>query len=188
MRSVQTLRALCWATMTGAALIAGAASQAAEVRRDPIIDADADAALRKLYAENPDAAALSERAAALLVFPRVGRIGFGLGAESGYGVLRVGGAVDGYYKTFSISVGAQGGFQTYGYVILFMTEEALEAFRASDGYELGANGSIAVATAGATADTEPSRMKADTLGYIFDETGLMVSATIKAATITRVEE
>lgn len=157
----------------------------AEVQRDPLIDRDADAALARLFAENTEAELLAKDARAVLIFPQVVRTGFVLGAESGYGVLRVGEQVDGYYRTLSISLGAQTGMQAYGYVILFMTEEALDAFKSSEKYEIGADSSIAVARAGATADTEPSRMKTDTYGFIFGETGLMIAATLKFATITK---
>lgn len=167
--------------------VVSAPATANDLVRDPRLDAQADTALDTLFAQNAEAAKLSETAAAVLVFPRVARMGFGLGAEQGYGVLRMGSKVDGYYRLFSVSVGAQGGFQIYGYAILFMTQNAVDAFKANERYEIGANGSIAIATAGATADTEPSRLKTDTHEFIFDEAGLMVSATVKLGNITPYE-
>lgn len=52
------------------------------------IDADADAALNKLYEEQPVAKMLSERAAAILVFPNIVKAGFIVGAQYREGALR----------------------------------------------------------------------------------------------------
>src|SRR3989442_5823738 len=58
------------------------AASAAEISRD------VDAVLGKLYADVPDARALSEKAAGVLIFPNVVKAGFLLGAQYGDGALR----------------------------------------------------------------------------------------------------
>ncbi len=51
------------------------------------IDAEVDAALTKLYAEQPVAKMLAKNAAAILVFPNIVKAGFVVGAQYGDGAL-----------------------------------------------------------------------------------------------------
>ena len=66
------------------------------------------------------------QAAGYLVFPRVIKVGIGIGGETGEGALRVAGKTDSYYRTSSGSIGFQLGAQAKAIVIAFMTREALE--------------------------------------------------------------
>ena len=68
------------------------------------------------------------QAAGYLVFPRVIKVGFGLGAETGEGALRIGSQNVDYYRTSSGSFGLQLGAQAKSIVIVFMTKEALERY------------------------------------------------------------
>lgn len=152
------------------------------------IDAKANASLNKLFSENAAAAELSQGAAGILIFPDVKKAGLGVGGEVGQGVLRVNGMSDGYYRTLSLSIGAQAGFQTYGYAIMFLTQTALDKFKAAKGYELGVDGSVAVIDAGASIDIDTNNLQADTVGFVFDEAGLMASAAIEGSKITRLDD
>ena len=89
----------------------------------------------------------------------------------------------GHYRTTSISFGAQAGAQTYGYVVMFMTDEALSKFVSSSGYELGVDGSIAVFEAGITAEADTLNLKTDTVAFVFDEKGLMADLTFEGTRI-----
>ena len=89
------------------------------------------------------------QSAGYLVFPRVIKIGIGIGGETGEGALRVGGVTDGYYRTSSGSIGFQLGAQAKSIVIAFMTIEALDKFRNSDGWKIGIDGSVALIDLGA---------------------------------------
>lgn len=152
------------------------------------VDALATASLTKLHEENSAAKELSQKAVAKLIFPKITKAGLGVGGEIGKGVLHVGDSKDGYYRTLSVSVGAQAGFQTYGYVILFMTQEALDNFKSKKGFELGVDGSVAVIETGATVEVDTTSIKADTIAFVFDEAGLMASATIEGSKITRLDD
>ena len=176
-------------------LIAGISALLTISLADPAIAADnaetdalAEASLAKLYAENSAAETLSQKAVAKLIFPKVKKAGWGIGGEVGKGVLLVGDVKDGYYRTLSLSIGAQAGFQTYGYVILFMTQNSLDSFKSKKGFELGVDGSVAVIDSGATVEVDTTSIEADTIAFIFDEAGLMANATIKGSKITRLEQ
>jgi lipid-binding SYLF domain-containing protein len=179
--ALNAARAFLVAAMVLLALPAQAADNAE-------VDALARSSLEKLYAVNSAAAELAAKSAAQLVFPRITKAGLGVGGEVGKGVLRIGGVTDGYYRTVSVSVGFQAGFQTYGYLLLFMTQEALDRFKGQKGFEVGVDGSVAVIDAGASVDVDTTSIQSDTIGIVFDEAGLMANATIEGSKITRLEE
>ena len=88
----------------------------------------------------------------MLVFPSVIKAGLGIGGEYGEGALRAGDRI-----TVAVSIGPQIGAQTRSQIILFMTEDALRQFQASDGFEIGADGSVALVKVGSPARSTPPR-------------------------------
>lgn len=75
------------------------------------------AALQQLVAQNPAAAKCKSSSLAVLVFPKVVKAGFVIGAQGGEGVLFLRGRVDGRYRTAAASYGLQAGVQEYGYAL-----------------------------------------------------------------------
>src|SRR5438067_4460078 len=67
------------------------------------IAGDASAALQQLYATTPAAKVLGSQAKAILVFPRILKAGFMVGAQGGNGALRKGGKTVAYYNTVAAS-------------------------------------------------------------------------------------
>ena len=169
----------------GTALVTPTVASAADKAE---IDAGANASLQTLYSENAAAKELSEKAAGILVFPSIKKAGLGIGGEVGSGVLRVNGITDGYYRTLGLSIGAQAGFQSYGYVLMFLTPDALTDFKGKRGYELGVDGSVAVIEAGATVEVDTVSVKSDTVAFVFDEKGLMANASIEGSKISRLDD
>ena len=80
--AIQTIAAI-GPLMSFGARGASAASDAAE------IDRDAAAALRRLYAAEHRTVSLGQKAAGILVFPKIVKAGFIFGAQGGKGVLSV---------------------------------------------------------------------------------------------------
>ncbi|SHK44564.1 Las17-binding protein actin regulator [Shimia gijangensis] len=148
---------------------------------------ESQAAWASLLSQNDRARELSESASAALVFPKVTKAGLGVGGERGNGVLFVGEAVSGYYRTTSLAVGALAGVQTYGYALMFMTPQALERFQSKRGFELGVDGSVAVMNSGATAEIDTTNLKADMVAFVFNEQGLMASAAVEGSRIKPIE-
>ncbi len=116
------LVALLFAT----SVLAGSASK---------IDRESNKALEVFKDDVNGAQIFLDQAAGYLVFPRVIKVGVGVGAETGEGVLRVGGQSVDYYRTTSGSVGLQLGAQAKSMVIAFMTKESLQKFRDSEGWK-----------------------------------------------------
>jgi lipid-binding SYLF domain-containing protein len=155
--------------------------------RKATIDAGAEASLNELYAENPGARTLAEEAKGIAIFPEIVKGGFGVGAESGDGVLRVGGENVGYYNTSSASIGLQIGAQSYSQVLMFLTDDALARFRDAAGWEAGVDGSVAVIDTGASGEIDTTNIADPVVGFIFGETGLMGGATIEGSKYTKLD-
>ena len=152
------------------------------------IDAEADAALARFYEEVPAAKELAKKAKGILIFPKVVKAGFGVGGEYGEGALRIGGKSVGYYNTAGASIGLQIGVQSRAEILMFMTQEALDQFRASNGWEVGVDGSVAVVRTGVAGEIDTTTMSDPVIGFIFGEQGLMANLSLEGAKITKVEK
>jgi len=127
------------------------------------------------------------QAAGYLVFPRVIKVGIGIGGETGEGALRVGGKTDGYYRTSAGSFGFQLGAQAKSIVIAFMTKDALDKFRNSEGWKVGIDGSVALIDLGAGKTIDSHNIKDPVVGFIFGSKGLMYNLTLEGSKIHRQE-
>lgn len=151
------------------------------------IDANVDVALDEFYAESPAGKRLAQRAKGMLVFPRVVKAGIGIGGEYGEGALLVGGSTAAYYNTASASIGFQLGAQVKSQVILFMTDDALDTFRSSDGWEAGVDGSVAVVEFGTGGEISSNSAQQPIIGFIFSNKGLMYNLTFEGSKMTKID-
>lgn len=152
------------------------------------IDADIDTALTAFDQEVDGGKAFLDKAAGYLVFPRVIKVGVGIGGETGEGALRVGGQTTGYYRTVSGSIGFQLGAQAKSIVIAFMTQESLDKFVNSDGWKVGVDGSVALIDIGAGKAIDTSNVKDPVVGFVFGSKGLMYNLTLEGSKITKVDK
>ena len=97
------------------------------------INADVDSTLAHLYSTANGSRELVAKARGVLVFPSIIQAGFWIGGQYGEGALRVGGQTAGYYSTAGGSFGLQIGAQSKAIIFLFMTQDALDRFRNSEG-------------------------------------------------------
>jgi lipid-binding SYLF domain-containing protein len=123
-----------------AALAPIAPAFAAAPKTDPQLDRAAAAALQQLIAGNTAARLLNEKAVAVLVLPKIVKVGFLLGGAYGEGALRHGGTTLGYYNSAAASCGLQAGAQWFGYALFFMNAGALKCLDTSHGFEIGVGG------------------------------------------------
>ncbi len=128
------------------------------------------------------------QAAGYLVFPRVIKVGIGLGAETGEGVLRVGGRSVAYYRTTSGSIGLQLGAQAKSIVIAFMTQESLKKFQESNGWKVGVDGSVALIDIGAGKTIDSNNVKDPVVGFIYGSKGLMYNLTLEGSKFTKLDK
>lgn len=142
------------------------------------LDARVQAALATLQHRERAVEDLLQGAAGVLVFPRVFMAGFGLGGAVGEGALLVDGQTVQYYRTTKASFGFQTGAQARSEIIVFVTQAALDNFRASSGWEAGVDGSIALIKVGANREIDTYNTQAPIVGFVFGGRGLMYDLSL----------
>jgi lipid-binding SYLF domain-containing protein len=152
------------------------------------IDADANAALHKLYETQPVAKMLGKKAAGILIFPNIVKAGFVIGAQYGEGVLKKSGKTAGYYNSVAGSYGLQAGIQSFGYVLFLMTDSAVEYLDKSAGWEIGVGPSIVVVDAGIARTLTSTTLKSDIYAFIFNQKGLMAGLGLQGTKITKIKK
>jgi len=148
------------------------------------VDADVDAALARLYAQDPSARELVAKARGTLVFPSVVSAGFVVGGSYGQGALRVHGHTSEYYSTAAGSVGLLAGAEAKSVFLLFMTDEALAKFRSSKGWTVGADASVTLVNVGASASVDTKTVQQEIVGYVLTNGGLMANVSLEGTKIT----
>jgi lipid-binding SYLF domain-containing protein len=161
-----------------------------EVGGDPAaqrqaLDASADSALSRLFAQQRGSKELVGSARGVLVFPSVVSAGFIVGAASGQGVLRKGGKTAGYFRMTEGSIGLLAGAQSQAIFILFMNEEALGRFERSSGWTAGVDASVSMITVGVNAEVTTQTARQEIIGFVLTNAGLMGSASLNGSRITR---
>ena len=149
------------------------------------IDANVDATLSKLFATVHGSHELVSKARGVLVFPSVLQAGFIVGGQYGEGALRVGGASVGYYSTVSGSFGFQAGAQSKAVIFLFMTQDALDHFRASEGWAVGADASVALVKVGANGQIDTTTATKPVEVIVMTNAGLMGDVSLAGTKVTR---
>lgn len=147
-----------------------------------------DGALTRLQEQVPDTRELLRKASGVLVFPRVIAAGLGIGGQYGEGVLKERNTVVDYYRLVSGSIGLQIGAQSKAIYFLFMTRDALDNFRKSEGWSAGVDASVAVIKAGADGRLDMSAVKGPVLAFVLTNAGLMANLTLEGTKITRLTE
>lgn len=151
------------------------------------ITAGTDSTLTRLYTQVSGSRELVAKASGVLVFPRVLAAGFVVGGEYGRGELRAKGSPVSYYSIGSLSVGFQAGAQSKAMVILFMTKDALDRFRASRGWNLGADASVAVLKVGANGQVDTTTATQPVQVMVLTNAGLMANLSLEGTKITPLE-
>ncbi|MFP3504990.1 YSC84-related protein [Burkholderia sp. SIMBA_062] len=151
------------------------------------IDSSVDATLSRMYSTVKGSRELVAKSRGVLVFPNVLQAGLIVGGQSGNGALRVGGSTVGYYNTSSLSVGLQAGAQSKSIVFLFMTQEALDEFRGSDGWAAGAGASVALVKMGANGAVDSNTATAPVQVVVLTNAGLMGDVSINGTKVTKLK-
>ena len=152
------------------------------------IDVEVDKTIIVFKEEVNGAEVFLGQAAGILVFPRVIKVGIGIGAETGEGALRVRGQTVDYYRTTSGSIGLQLGAQAKSIVIAFMTKDALEKFQNSEGWKVGVDGSVALIDMGAGKTIDSHNIKDPVVGFIFGSKGLMYNLTLEGSKFSKLDK
>ncbi len=141
--------------------------------------------LHHLYAKNPKAREIGEKAIAVLVFPSVYKAGFLIGAQTGNGVLFKNGRVAGYYNSTAASYGLQAGIQEFSYALFFMDEKSLHYLNKSGGCEVGTAPSLVIADKGVSASPSTTTLQKGIYAFFFGQKGLMAGISLEGTKITQ---
>ena len=184
------------ATLTRRALLAGAAAGATAALSgcaNPVgstggerIDRRVDATRDFLFQRYPGMEELAGKAAGILYMPLVTKAGFGVGGSYGRGALRIEGATVDFYSALQASIGFQIGAQQYAHALFFMTPEALQEFRTSSGWSVGAEAEYALIDRGGNLSARTLTARAPVLAFVFGQAGLIVGATLEGTKYQRI--
>jgi lipid-binding SYLF domain-containing protein len=152
------------------------------------IDARVKTTLQALNEEEPAARELAGKAAGMLIFPRVYKLGAGLGGEYGEGVLMVNQQPIQYYRITAASFGFQLGGQAKSEVVMFMTNESLQRFRDSDGWEAGVDGSVAIVQFGVGKEIDTHNITDPIIGFVFGNKGLMYDLSLEGSKFWKIQK
>ena len=150
------------------------------------LSSTARAALKKLYAANPSTKTLGNKATAILVFPKIVKAGFMVGAQGGDGAMFSGSKTIGYYRSLAGSYGFQAGVQSFGYALFFMNQAAINQLNTTRGWEIGSGPSLVIVDDGFAKSMTSNTLTSDVYAYIFNQKGLMGGIGLQGSKITRI--
>ena len=176
-------------TLAGLSVLSAGCSTTSGASGDPAaqrqaLNAQTDNALARLFREARDSEALVNQARGVLVFPSFISAGFIIGGASGQGVLREGGKTVSYHRMTEGSVGLLAGAQSQAVFILFMTDDSLSRFKASNGWTVGADAGVTMLTVGADARVTGRTAQQPVVGFVLTNSGLMGSLSLNGSRIT----
>ena len=149
------------------------------------IDASVDGTMSRLFQTVPGSRELVSKARGVLVFPSVIQAGLIVGGQYGEGSLKVGGSTVGYYSTVSGSFGLTAGAQSKAIIFLFMTQDALDKFRNTDGWSAGGDASVALVKMGANGAIDTTTATAPVQVFVLTNAGLMGDISINGTKVSR---
>jgi len=171
---------------TGLAIVALTSSAASFAATETQIDTRVSQTLLYFNTINPENKVLGDKAAGVLVFPRVTKGGIGVAGEFGEGVLQVNGKTVGYYSLGAASVGATLGLAKHSEIIMFMTQDSLDKFMSSNGWSVGADAGVTVVSGGASGTYDTQTQQKPILGFVFAEKGLIADLSFEGSKISKI--
>jgi lipid-binding SYLF domain-containing protein len=150
------------------------------------IDAEVEAALESLHKLRPGTQQLTRQARAVLVFPNITQAGLGIGGLYGNGAMREDGRTIGYYNIAGGTIGLQAGAQSFSQAYFFNSAQALETFRDTLGFQLGADATLVAADFGADGAITTSTLQKPVVVATWGQSGLMAGLTVEGSKITEI--
>lgn len=178
-RAAKTIGALC--------LTAFLVSNSVTVRADSaeMIGDHTQRALKWMYGSSRHTAKQLKRAAGVLVFGDMIKMGFGLGGEFGEGALIVDGEIVEYYALSGKEYGVSKDAAFKAKAIVFRTEKALDAFRDSATWRVGSNAAVPMVRS-VEKSGKVLRSSDPIVGLVFTDSGLLPDVTLDGNKITRI--
>ncbi len=93
----------------------------------------------------------------------------------------------GYYSVGAASVGLTLGLANHSEIIMFMTQDSLDKFKARAGWSIGADAGITVVSGGANGSYDTETAKKPILGFVFAEKGLIGDLSLEGSKISKIK-
>jgi lipid-binding SYLF domain-containing protein len=156
------------------AWVAGCSTEPTTDSRREALMTDARATLMSLEARDPGLRNVVDNSYAYIVFPDVGKGGFGIGGAWGRGIVVEQGRFVGYAAVGEGSIGALAGGQTYSELVVFKSHEAFQKFQQSR-LSFGADANAVAIKAGAAASAQ---FRNGMVVFIHNQGGLMADLSV----------
>lgn len=175
--------------MLVATLAASFATRTARAAPKRHLGHKARATLSELYAAQPRARGLGDRAQAILVFPRIVKVGMFLeGGQTGDGVLLAHQRPAGLFHLSGATARLQTGGQAYSCVLFVMNASALAYLDRSEGWTIGDGPKVVVVEDDTAApDLSATSATEDVYAFPFGAKGLIAGSGIDGARIKRMK-
>jgi len=148
-------------------------------------DVSVEKALTQFFTLNAENKGLAVKAFGMLVFPSITKAGADIAGKFGEGVLLVKGMTVDYDKIASASIGLTLGVASRSEIVMFITQDSLDAFKKSKGWKVGVNAGIAIMSMGAGGQYDTKTLQKPILGFVFGEKGLIGDLSIEGSKITK---
>lgn len=151
-----------------------------------VLDARVDTARDFLRDTYPSLNELFTNARGILYIPVVTEAGLFVGGAYGRGALRIDDMTVDYYSATRASFGLQAGAQQYAHALFFMTEQALQDFRMSEGWAASADLRYATPTQGGSMGAETTTQFAPVIAVVFGQSGMLAGASLSGVRYSRI--
>ena len=165
--------------------IGAAANAYADTAKE--LDMKVDETLKQFETQVKGANEVIQNAKGLLVLPNVKKGALIVGGEYGKGALRIGGKTADYYSMITGSIGFQIGGEAKNIIIAFMSDDALQKFRDSKGWEAGVDGNVAFMKSGGGEVATTAMAKEPIVAYVFGVKGLIADMSLKGAKFNKLD-
>lgn len=162
-----------WVVMMVCMLCIASVFGQSKAKKNKII-ADSKMAKVEFVKADPLMKGLFEDAYGYVIFPNVGKAGFGIGGAAGNGVVYERGKIIGMAKLSQVSIGFQAGGQAYREVIFFEGQNDLERFKVSQ-FEFSAQASAVAVAGGASTNVKYAD---GVMVFTMQKGGLMYEASV----------
>lgn len=150
-----------------------------------LIDDNAQRSLKWMYDSSRHTARQLKKAAGVLVFGDVVKMGFGLGGEFGEGALIVDGEIVQYYAIAGKKFGVPDSALYKTEAIVFRTEKALKKFRTSHSWKIGRDAVVPVVSSVERSD-KVLKSSQPVIGYVFTDAGIVEGLGLDGNKITQI--
>lgn len=185
MRTGESRRIIVWAVclfLVGSLTLPGVS----HARTAQEIDASVNAALDRFMKQVKGSREFLQTAKGVLVFAGVIKAGVGIGGEYGEGALRIRGKTVAYYSIAAASIGIQFGAQKKDIILVFLEDSALRKFQASQGWQVGVDGSVVLIDVGAGTSIDTAKINQPIVGFVVGQKGLMYNLTLEGSKISKI--